>query len=101
MCRPLERRTEPLLIGAIKSNIGHTEWASGLAAIAKVIISFENKLIPKNIHLDTLNPNIPELFDGSLKPITENTKFEGKSNSIMYFILLLFLFFFFHKVILV
>jgi fatty acid synthase len=71
------RRTQPILVGALKSNIGHTEAASGLAAIAKVIISYENKCIPKNIHINVLNPDIPELQDGRLKPLTENTPFEG------------------------
>ncbi len=55
----------PLLVGALKSNIVHTEAASGLAAVAKVVISYENKLIPKNIHINVLNPDIPELHDGS------------------------------------
>jgi len=79
MCKVGIGRDVPLLIGALKSNIGHTEWASGLAAVAKVIISFENKCIPKNLHLKVMNPDIPELFDGSLKPIVENTPFDGKS----------------------
>ncbi len=78
MCKIGSGRTDgPLLIGALKTNIGHTEYASGLAAIAKVIISYQNKCIPKNLHLTELNPDIPELFDGSLKPLTENTPFEG------------------------
>jgi fatty acid synthase len=79
------RRDGPLLLGALKSNIGHTEFASGMAAIAKVIITYQNKCIPRNLHLNELNPDIPELFDGSLKPITENTPFEGKPFSILIF----------------
>lgn len=71
------RREGPLWVGALKSNIGHTEAASGIAAIAKVIISYENKCIPMNLHLNVLNPDIPSLHDGSLKPLTENMPFEG------------------------
>ena len=73
-----KNRKEPLLVGAVKSNIGHTEVASGLCAIAKVIIANENKAIPANIHLKTLNPNIPELFNGKLKIVTETTPFNGE-----------------------
>jgi fatty acid synthase len=35
-----KNRTTPLLVGSIKSNMGHSEPASGLCAIAKTIIAF-------------------------------------------------------------
>lgn len=34
----LKGRTTPLLIGSVKSNIGHTEPSSGLCSITKVIV---------------------------------------------------------------
>ncbi|CAG2172646.1 unnamed protein product, partial [Oppiella nova] len=70
-------RTEPLLIGALKSSIGHTEGSSGLCSLTKVIFSFEKQCIPANLHMTTPNPNIPGLVSGILKPITENTTFDS------------------------
>lgn len=49
---------KPLLIGSIKSNIGHLEVASGLAGILKAILCFKYKTIPATIHFKNPNPNI-------------------------------------------
>ncbi|KAK3987689.1 hypothetical protein QBC44DRAFT_310175 [Cladorrhinum sp. PSN332] len=51
-------RKEPLLIGSIKTNIGHTEAASGLASILKVILSMEHGQIPPSINFEKPNPNL-------------------------------------------
>ncbi|ORX59870.1 hypothetical protein BCR36DRAFT_315942 [Piromyces finnis] len=48
----------PLIVGSIKSNIGHTCEAAGLASIAKVIVAMKYNLIPRNIHFNELNPEI-------------------------------------------
>ncbi|XP_054155200.1 fatty acid synthase-like [Oppia nitens] len=70
-----QNRKEPLLIGGVKSNLGHSEPASGLNSLAKVLITFENKCIPGNLHFNTPNPNIPALINGQVVPITKNTPF--------------------------
>lgn len=69
-------RNEPLLIGSVKTNLGHAEPASGLNSIAKVLLTFQNKMIPANLHFNSSNPNIPELVNGLVKPVVENTPFE-------------------------
>lgn len=50
---------EPLYIGAVKSNIGHLEGASGLAGLIKSILVLENAIIPPNIWFERVNPKIP------------------------------------------
>lgn len=50
---------EPLYIGAVKSNIGHLEGASGLAGLIKSIFVLENGIIPPNIWFERVNPKIP------------------------------------------
>ncbi|XP_063406377.1 fatty acid synthase-like [Mytilus trossulus] len=70
-------RTKPLLIGSVKSNIGHTEPASGLAAVAKMIICMESSQIAANLHYKNPNPDIPGLSNGKLKVVTEHTSFNG------------------------
>ena len=52
-------REEPLLVGSVKTNIGHLEGASGLAALIKTTMSLEKQQIPPNMHFNTPNPNIP------------------------------------------
>ncbi len=48
----------PLLVGSVKTNVGHTEGASALASIMKVVLSLEHGAIPPIFDLQTLNPNI-------------------------------------------
>lgn len=44
---------KPLIIGALKSNLGHTISASGMAAVVKVIESFKHGIIPANLNYST------------------------------------------------
>lgn len=60
-------RNSPLLIGSVKSNMGHSEPASGLCSIAKVLIAMESGVIPPNLHYQNPNPDIPALSDGRLE----------------------------------
>lgn len=48
----------PLLIGSIKSNIGHLEVVSGLAGIVKALLCFKHNMIPATHHFKTPNPHI-------------------------------------------
>lgn len=49
----------PLLVGSIKTNIGHLEGASGLAGLIKSIYILEKGLIPGNLWFETANQRIP------------------------------------------
>jgi len=67
-------RSGPLLIGSVKSNMGHSEISSGLSSLAKVIIAMHDHAIPPNLHFSEPNPDIPGLFDGRLKVISYNVR---------------------------
>ncbi|VVC40005.1 Hypothetical protein CINCED_3A009213 [Cinara cedri] len=70
-------RTEPLLIGSVKSNIGHSEAVSGLCAIAKVIIAMESGYIPPNIHFNTPRKDITSFYNNRINVVTEKTSWNG------------------------
>lgn len=72
------KKKDPLLIGCIKSSIGHSEGASGLCSVAKACIILQTRLIPPNLHYKNPNPNIRGLMDGKMKPVTEITPLPGK-----------------------
>ncbi|KAL3200527.1 hypothetical protein MRX96_013176 [Rhipicephalus microplus] len=60
-------REKPLKIGSVKSNMGHSEGASGVCSIAKVILAMETGTIAANLHFKEANPNIPSLHDGTIE----------------------------------
>jgi len=70
-------RTSPLLIGSVKSNMGHSEPASGLCSLAKIVIALESGKIPANLHFANPNPDIPALLDGRLQVVNKNWDFSG------------------------
>jgi acyl transferase domain-containing protein/surfactin synthase thioesterase subunit len=53
-----KRQANPLIIGTVKSNIGHLEAAAGIAGLIKTVLCLQNKEVPPNLHFTRLNPLI-------------------------------------------
>ncbi|CAG8935901.1 unnamed protein product [Penicillium salamii] len=49
---------QPLYIGSVKTNLGHTEPTSGLASVIKVVLALERKIIPPSINFQTPNERL-------------------------------------------
>ncbi|GLX77744.1 hypothetical protein tinsulaeT_10840 [Thalassotalea insulae] len=69
---PKRSAEKPCYVGSIKSNIGHTESAAGVAGIIKASLSIEKGIIPPNLHFNNPNPNI-DFKDGVIQIPVENT----------------------------
>ncbi|PQP41730.1 type I polyketide synthase [Mycolicibacterium austroafricanum] len=62
----------PLLLGAVKSNLGHLEAAAGIAGFAKAVLALQHNMIPANLGYQSPNPHIP--FEKlRLKVVAEHT----------------------------
>jgi len=65
-------KDKPLLIGSIKSNLGHLEAASGVAGLVKALHCIKHRTVPASIHFKNPNPNIP-FDDWNLKVVAQTT----------------------------
>ncbi|MDI4664966.1 type I polyketide synthase [Xanthobacter autotrophicus] len=48
------------VVGSVKSNIGHTESAAGIAGIIKTALALKHRLLPGNLHFETPHPALSE-----------------------------------------
>ncbi|KDN17300.1 type I polyketide synthase [Amycolatopsis rifamycinica] len=63
--RPADR---PLAVGAVKTNIGHTHTAAGIAGLIKTVLVLENGEVPANLHLH--DPAEQVLASETVRPST-------------------------------
>ncbi|KAJ0418285.1 hypothetical protein BJY00DRAFT_288259 [Aspergillus carlsbadensis] len=66
------RLGEPLLIGSVKTNLGHSEAASGLTSIMKMVVAFEHGAIPPTHGVVNISPNL-KLRDRNMKVVQQVT----------------------------
>lgn len=54
-----ESKGTKILLGSVKSNVGHLNSAAGAVALTKVALALHHKVFPPNIGFETPNPRIP------------------------------------------
>jgi len=48
----------PLVLGSVKANIGHSEWAAGIASLIKTVLAMHQPVIPRQLHFDSPSTQI-------------------------------------------
>ena len=65
-----EQRGRPLLVGSLKSNIGHLESAAGVMGLIKLLKALEHRELPPTLHIQQPSSRIP-WDDLNLQPVAE------------------------------
>ncbi|KAM9988250.1 hypothetical protein ACTFIZ_003606 [Dictyostelium cf. discoideum] len=65
----------PLLIGSLKSNVGHMEAASGVSSLIKCCLMLKNKYFAPNVNFKKINPKI-KLDEWNIKVVSEAIPFK-------------------------
>jgi acyl transferase domain-containing protein len=72
-------RSQPLMIGSVKTNIGHLEAAAGIASLIKVVLAIQHQEIPPHLHLHQVNAHI-DLTHAQITIPTQRTPWRTNSS---------------------